>query len=243
LVAESEFRLIGKSVPRLDIPAKTNGKAKFGIDIQVPGMLFAVVKHCANIGGTLNGTPPVPAGALAVVPLKASDTRGAMVAGTVNAVAVVATNTHKAMMAAKELQAKWTLPAGTSALESSAILAQANSLLATGTPLVAETSGNVETGLKNSARVLDFPYTFPYLAHATLEPLNCTADVKPDSCKVWAPNQAANWVLGTARAITGLDPAKIEVVTTLLGGGLGRKIEQDFVSQAIQTSKALGKPV
>lgn len=243
LVDPANFRLIGKPLPRLDIPAKTDGSALFGIDTRLDGMLYAVVKHCPSIGGTLNGTPPVPRGAIAVVPLTASDTRGAMIAGTTNAVAIVATNTYAAMQAARELQAKWALPASVAGLESNAILTQAQQLLNNGSALEAERAGNATAAIASAPKILDFTYTFPYLAHATLEPLNCTADVTADRCRVWAPNQAANWVLATAKAVTGLDASKIEVFTTLLGGGLGRKIEQDYVSQAIQTSKALQKPV
>lgn len=243
LTDPSLFRLIGKPLPRLDIPLKVDGSAQFGIDVRLDKMVYAVVKHCPTIGGTLTATPPKPLGAIAVVPLKASDTRGAMIAGSINAVAVVGSNTHAAMMAAKELQAKWTIPATSASLTSAAILTQAQQLLASGPALVAESAGDVNTAFTSSAKVLDFTYTFPYLAHATLEPLNCTADVTADRCRVWAPNQAANWVLGTAQAVTGFDASKIEVYTTLLGGGLGRKIEQDYVSQAIQTSKALQRPV
>lgn len=243
LVPDTAFRLIGKPLPRFDIPSKTDGSAQFGIDTNLKGLLFGVVKHAPSIGGTLANTPGKPSGAIAVVPLLASDSRGAMIAGTTNAIAVVAKNTYAAMQAAKEVQAKWTNPPAVAGLESNAILTQAQQLLATGTPLVAESAGDVNAAFKTATKVLDFTYTFPYLAHATLEPLNCTADVTADRCRVWAPNQAANWVLGTAQAITKLDPSKIEVFTTLLGGGLGRKIEQDFVSQAIQTSKALQQPV
>ena len=97
LTPSSAFRLIGKSVPRTDLPAKTDGSAQYGIDVRVPGMVYAVIKHCPALGGTLHGKPRVPPGALAVVPLG-------------NAVAVVAANTWQAMQAAEQLKVSWNIP-------------------------------------------------------------------------------------------------------------------------------------
>ena len=243
LTAPANFRLIGKTLPRVDIPAKVNGSAVYGIDVRLDNMVYAVVKHCPTMGGTLARVPATPSGAIAVVPLVTPDNRGDVVGGTVNAVAVVSTNTWKAWQQARQLQVAWTIPASAANLTSAPMLSQAQQLMATGTPLVAESNGDVNGAMLGARKVLELTYTFPYLAHATLEPMNCTANVKADSCEVWAPNQAANWVLNTARAVTGLPPEKIKVNTTYLGGGLGRKIEQDYVSQAIQVSKALGRPV
>src|SRR5208283_4673120 len=92
-------------------------------------------------------------------------------------------------------------------------------------------------------QVLEATYSFPYLAHACMEVLNCTVDLTSTSCEIWAPTQAASWVQGTAAALTGLPLSKITVHTTLLGGGLGRKIEQDYIAQAVQVAMAIKKPV
>jgi len=243
LVPVANFRYIGKPVPRIDIPSKVNGKAQFGIDVRLPNMAYAVIRQCPTLGGTLTSTPAKPASAIAVVPCTAQDNRGAQVAGTINAVAVVADNTWKAWQLSKSLSVKWTIPATSAAMDTAAINTQATSLMATGTPIVPENVGDVNGAFLGASKIVEATYSFPYLAHATLEPMNCTASVTPTSCEVWAPTQAANSVLATARAVTGLATNQIIVHTTYLGGGLGRKIEQDYISQAIQISKATGRPI
>lgn len=243
LVDPSKFRLIGKNIPRQDIPLKVNGKAIFGIDVRLPNMVYAVIKHCPTLGGTLAKTPTKPSGAIAVVPVTAPENRGVIVAGTFNAVAVVASNTWQARNLARNLSVSWNLPASASSMDSAAILTQANTLLSSGTPVISEKLGDAEAAIATAPKKLDFTYTFPYLAHATLEPLNCTASVTATSCEVWAPNQAAGWVLATAMAVTKLPADKVTIHTTFLGGGLGRKIEQDYVRQAVEVSNALKRPV
>ncbi len=118
LVPDNQFRLIGKTVPRQDIPAKVDGSAKYGLDVQVPGMVYAVIKHCPNFGGTLASTPSKPSGMLAVVPTQviAGTGRGTEVTGAVNAVAVVGSNTWDTWQAAKRLKVSWKLPANAASL-------------------------------------------------------------------------------------------------------------------------------
>lgn len=230
LTPDDQLTLIGTSVTRTDVPSKCNGTAQFGIDVRLPGMVYAAIVHSPRIGGTLVGTPPVPAGALAVVPLG-------------NACAVVATNTWSAFKAAGALQAKWSVPASSSQIDTPTIDAQASALMATGAALVAEASGDVASQYAASATRIDATYGLPYLAHATLEPLNCTASVTASNCTIWAPTQGQGLNVGTIQAITGLAPEQIVIHTTMLGGGLGRKFEQDFIAQAVTVSQALGKPV
>lgn len=258
LTDPANFRIIGQSVARVDIPLKVNGSAKYGIDVWSPDMVFGVIKHCPTIGGVLAKTPTKPASAIAVVPVKASDNRGAVVAGTYNAVAVIADNTWKAKKIAKSLSVAWSLPASTANVDSASLATQAKALMATGTALVADTSlptatsaeikTQVSAALTASAKKVGGTFSVPYLAHATMEVLNCTAKVTfngatPVSCEVWAPNQAANSVVATATAITGLPATAITVHTTFLGGGLGRKIEQDYISQTIQVAMVVQRPV
>jgi isoquinoline 1-oxidoreductase subunit beta len=273
LTDPANFRIIGKPIQRVDIPAKVDGSAKFGIDIWFPNMVFAAIKHCPTIGGTMASTPSKPSGAIAVVPCKASDNRGLVVAGTVNAVAVVATNTWTAKNLANSLSVSWKLPASTATVDSTQLTAQAQSLLTASTGVLtaepAPAPGSGITAAQQTALVepsvlaalgtptIDATYSVPYLAHATLEVLNCTVRLTYDStntivtqCEIWAPTQAANWVAGTAQGlINAAQPASpipatsIIVTTTFLGGGLGRKIEQDYVSQAIQVALAVKKPV
>ena len=248
------FTLIGTSVPRVDIPSKTDGSAIYGIDVRLPGMVYGIIKHAPAIGGTLVATPLVPPGALYVVPVKASDTRGSVIAGTINAVAVVAGNTWDAMQAAQQLQAQWKAPANPAGVDSTSIAALANSLLAGGTPLQAEPAPAVTSpaaaraavaiALAGAAHKISSVYTVPYLAHATMEVLNCTVNLTPTSCEIWAPTQAAKSVAAVAaKLLPNINPANIVVHTTFLGGGLGRKGEVDYASQAIQVAIAINKPV
>lgn len=230
LVPSNAFQLIGKPVPRVDLPSKTDGSAIYGIDVTLPNMLFAVIQHCPVLGGTVNGKPQVPQGAVAVVPLG-------------NAVAVVANNTWQALQAADQLQVDWNIPSNAQSIDSALFLTQAQQLMVSGTPVTAEQQGDVASALRKAAHRVDATYTLPYLAHACMEVLNCTVHLTTTSCEIWAPTQASSWVLGTAVALTGLKPAQIQVHPTLLGGGLGRKIEQDYIAQAIGVAKAVGKPV
>ncbi len=260
LTDPANFRLIGKPLPRVDIPSKVDGSAKYGIDTWFPDMVFATIKHCPTIGGTLvlpANMPAKPSAAIAVVPCTASDTRGKVVAGTCNAVAVVATNSWLARRLANALTVNWTLPASTADVDSAQILASAQALMATGTSLVAEPApppagiaGTVKDAL-GAPPTVDATYTLPYVSHATMEVLNCTVRVDfsaatgaPSGCEIWAPTQSAGTVAATAAAVLKTIPATAVVVhTTFLGGGLGRKIEQDYISQAVQVALAVKKPV
>ena len=230
LTAPANYRILGTPVARPDLPPKTDGSAMYGIDIRLPGMLYAVIKNAPSLGATLNGTPPVPSGALAVVPLG-------------NAVAVIATNTWQAQQAAGQLQARWSTPSSAVGVDSALYATQAQQLMASGAAYTAEQSGNVSGALAGAARVLQMTYSLPYLAHACMEVVNCTVSATPTSCEIWAPTQAPASVLQTAIKVTHLPASQITIHPTLMGGGLGRKFEQDYIAQAIQTSMALGKPV
>ncbi len=261
LTDPAKFRVIGKRLPRVDLPEKVDGSAKYGIDTWFPNMVFAAIKHCPTIGGTLASPPGKPSAALAVVPCKASDNRGAVVAGSVNAVAVVASNTWLAMRLANSLSVSWTLPSSTTNVDSAAILAQAQQLMGSGSALCAEPvppSGvspasyaaaiDPTVAAAIGTPTVDATYTLPFVAHAMMEVPSCTVNIAysagvPQSCEIWAPTQAASSVAGLAAALTGLPAAQITVHTTLLGGGLGRKFEVDFVSQAIQVAMAVKLPV
>jgi isoquinoline 1-oxidoreductase beta subunit len=226
----SNLRFIGKSMPRLDLPGKVNGSALFGIDVRLPGMLFAVVKHSPKLGGSVSGMPAKPAGATAVVNLG-------------NAVAVVAKNTGVAMELAKELSVRWSTPASSAQLDSTSIRTAAQQLLDSGVPKIAESSGDPDAGLAGAVTRIESVYELPYLAHACLEPLNCTAVVTSTSCEVWAPTQSPALVAFTAQSLTGLPADKIRVNTMFMGGGLGRKFEQDYIAQAIKVAMAVNAPV
>ena len=259
LVPDDQLRVIGTTVPRVDIPAKVNGSAKFGIDVQLPNMVYAIIKHCPAFGGTLKVTPATPAGMLKVVPVKvwAGTNRGLEAVGNVNAVAVVGTDTWSTMQAANKLVVSWNLPVKAPVLNDAQFIADGTALLSTATPYVAGgTNGpgtlytaegvaaDAAAAVSGAAKQHRATYTLPYVAHATMEVLNCTVDyVAGVKCTIYAPTQGAKNVLNLAASITGLPTSAIQVVTTYLGGGLGRKWELDFISQAIQVGMALGRPV
>jgi isoquinoline 1-oxidoreductase subunit beta len=259
LVPDSQFRCIGKTLPRPDIPLKVDGSAVYGLDVRVPGLVYAVIRHCPSFGGTLAATPPVPTGAYAVVPTRvaAGTGRGAEAVGNVNAVAVVGPTTWDAWQAARRTTLKWTLPANAAALNSTQFKSDAQALMTSATPYsaagpnppgtvytVERSTADAAAAIAASPKALDSTYYLPYVSHACLEVLNCTVDhVAGTRCEVWAPTQSAKSALTLVMALTGLPESKVIIHTTFLGGGLGRKAELDFISQAVQVAMAVGKPV
>lgn len=259
LVPDSQFSCIGRTLQRADIPFKVDGSAVYGLDVRVPGMVYAVIRHAPTFGSTLTATPATPPGMIAVVPTKvmAGTGRGAEAVGNTNAVAVVGSNTWDAWQAAKSLALRWTLPANADLLNSAQFLADAQALVTGATPYVAgganppgtlytveRSTADANAAIAGAQKVVDATYTLPYVAHTCLEVLNCTVDfVAGLRCEVWAPTQSAKAVLSLVATLTGLSADKITVHTTYLGGGLGRKSEIDFVSQAVQVGMALQRPV
>ncbi|PZF77994.1 hypothetical protein DK847_06095 [Aestuariivirga litoralis] len=232
-------RIVGQGVRRLDLAGKVNGTAKFGTDVMLPGMVFASVVHCPTITGTVKSCPTSAAGALAVVNLG-------------NAVGVVASNTWAAMRIANSLQSKvtWTLPADLSLLDSAALASKAQALQAAAKPAnlqVFETAGTPGAGTGK----LDAIYKTPFLAHACMEVLNATVQVTKTNgvvskVELWLPTQGQSFIAATVRSVAGLanlTDAQIKVNSMLCGGGFGRKIEQDYVLQAVKLAVAVGKPV
>ena len=260
LVPDAQLRSIGQALARQDIPSKVDGSAKYGLDTRLPGMVFAAVRHSPTFGGTLVGTPAKPAGAIAVVPLSvaAGTARGADMVGNVNAVAVVAGTTWDAIRASRSLKVSWKLPPNAAQMNSTQILADANALLLSAPPYVAGganppgTLYTVETSTasadaalaRTDVRRFEASYTLPYVSHACMEVLNCTVDYVPGvRCDVYAPTQTARSALAITMALTGLPESQVHIHTTMLGGGLGRKAEVDFIAQAVQLGMALQRPV
>ncbi len=240
LTPAASYRIIGTPAARPDLPAKTNGSAKYGLAAVVPGMAFAIIKHAPTMGGTLKTTPAVPPGASAVVPLE-------------NAYALVSwlpgANTRALMEASKEIGSSiWNTPTNAALLDSTVFQNQAMSLLGRGTPYIAEKVGDVDAAFAGAAQVIERTYTLPYLPHACMEVLNCTVRMTPatapfTACEIWAPTQAPSLVLNTVVTVTGLPKTAITVYPMFMGGGLGRKFEQDYITQAIRTAMAVGRPV
>jgi isoquinoline 1-oxidoreductase beta subunit len=228
-----DFRLIGKPIKRLDTPAKVNGSAEFSMDVRVPGMLIAMVRRCPVHGGTARSF--VPDAALAIAGVR-------HVLQIESGIAVVASDTWSAKRGVDALDVAW--DEGPNARVGSAGIEQRFAAAAEqGPALTAETAGDVDAALDAAARTVEAAYQVPFLAHAPMEPMSCTADVRPDSCELWVPTQAQTLTQHVAAKIAGLDPSKVRVHTTLIGGSFGRRSEIDFVTEAVQLSRALGAPI
>jgi isoquinoline 1-oxidoreductase beta subunit len=234
LKTPDKFTLIGKPVKRLDIRDKVTGRATFGIDVVVPGMLYAAIRQSPVFGGTVGQFDETNIlkrpGVKKVVNLK-------------NAVAVVADKFWHAKIALDALNITW-IDGPNAALDdkkiAEALAAGLNDDAAAG---VAKQVGDAVAALKTAAKVVSAEYHVPYLAHATMEPMTCTAHVTADSCEIWAPTQGPGPLQQVAARFTNLTPDKIKVHQTYLGGGFGRRFSMDFAIQAIMISQAAGAPV
>ncbi len=231
LKSPKEFRLAGQSLPRLDIPEKVDGKAIFGLDVKRPDMLVARVVRCPVFGGKVESFNADKAKAVAGV---------RNVVKISNGVAVVADNYWAASKGAQALEVKW--DEGPLANLSSAEITKKYASLAGQPGKVARNDGDAVAALKNT-KSFERVFEVPFLAHATMEPMNCTADVRADRCDVWVPTQGQTASQQAAMAASGLPEKAVKIHTTYLGGGFGRRGEADFVTDAVETSKAVGKPV
>jgi len=226
------FRMLGKSTPRFDIPEKVNGKAEFGIDVKRPDMLIARVVRCPVFGGSVDSFNADKAKAVAGVRNVVKISSG---------IAVVADNYWAASKGAQALDVKWN--EGPLAKLSSADITKKYVALAEQEGKIARNDGDAPAALKGNTRAIDRVYEVPFLAHACMEPMNCTADVRADRCDVWVPTQGQTASHAAAVAASGLSAKAVNIHTTYLGGGFGRRGEADFVTDAVETSKAVGKPV
>ena len=217
-----DYNLVGKPIQRLDIPSKTNGSAQFGIDVRLPEMMYASIRQSPVFGGEVLSFDEDAAlnirGVKKVIPIP-------------NGIAVVADNTWRAEKGIKALNVKFK-GGKTIGLESKDVQMQ----------MLKALDAEGKTKLEEN-KTLDLEYEVPFLAHSTLEPMNCTAHVTENFCKVWVPTQSQGGSKDAATEITGLDEEQIQIRTTYLGGGFGRRAETDFVKQALIIAKELGKPV
>ena len=226
------FRLLGQPLARLDIPEKVDGKAVFGIDVKLPELLTARVVRCPVFGGKVASFNADKAKAVPGVRHVVQISSG---------VAVVADNFWAASKGAQALEIKW--DEGRLATLNSADITKRYAELAQHPGKVARNTGNVESALKQTPRNFERVFEVPFLAHATMEPMNCTADFRPDRCDVYVPTQGQTASHMAAIAASGLPADRVKIHTTYLGGGFGRRGEADFVSDAVEASKAAGKPV
>ena len=238
---EADFELIGHATPRVDIPSKVNGSAEFGLDVRVPDMLFAVVARCPTFGGKPVHFDASQAKALPGVkdvfeiPALGSDMF------TAGGIVVVANSTWAAMKGRDALAITW--DNGPAVAESTATL-HTSLHAGAGTPgKRIRNDGDVDAVLSNGAKRVDATYEFPFLAHATMEPMNITVHARAHDAAVWAPTQSPDWVQRTVAKVLDLKPEKVTVHTTLLGGGFGRRYMADYPAEGAQIAKKVGKPV
>jgi len=232
LKTPDQWKLIGKKVPRLDTPDKVTGRAIYGIDVTVPGMLVATVERSPVFGGKVASFDATKARAVKGVKQVVQIGAG---------VAVVAESYWAARQGRQALTVTWN--EGPNARVSSDEITKAYAALAQQAGPVARREGDAGKALGEAARVVDAVYEVPFLAHATMEPQNCTAHVRPDGCDVWAPTQNQTGAQQTAMRVTGLPRDRVRIHTTFVGGGFGRRGEIDYVTEAVELSKAIGAPV
>ena len=229
-----DFKIVGKPTRRLDTPEKVNGSAQFGLDVSVPGMLVALVQR-----------PPVFGGRA----VKVDDTKTKAVPGVVAVgqpsfgVVVVAKGFWAAKKGRDALQVQWD-DGPNGALSTDALREEFRALAKT-PGAVAKKEGDAAAALAGAAKRLEAEYEVPYLAHAMMEPLNCLVDLRPDSCEIWTGTQFQTMDRAAAAEVAGLKPEQVQIHTTLLGGGFGRRAtpRSDFIREAVEIAKLVKAPV
>lgn len=227
-----DFTLIGTPAKRIDTPDKVNGKAMFGIDAMIPGMKFATVAACPVFGGKLakvdDGKTMKVEGVRQVVRLE-------------NAVAVVGDNMWAAMQGLAALDIDW--DDGPNAKVSTADIVRQMATDSEQQGVVGRKDGDVAKALEGAAKKIEAVYELPFLAHAAMEPMNCTVHVREDGCDIWVGIQVVSRAQATAAAVTGLPPETIKVHNHLIGGGFGRRLDVDGITQAVAIAKQVDGPV
>ena len=227
----ADYRYIGKPTPRVDNLAKVTGRAQFGIDVSLPGLLTAVVLRAPQFGGALDGFDASAAeklpGVRAIVAIDSG-------------VGVIADGYWQARRAAQRVTPRWR-PAALALDDAGIARALDAALEQPGSP--ARRDGDVDAALAAAGKTLDATYRLPFLAHACMEPMNATAHVHDGRCDIWAPTQGQTRARDAAAALLGIPRERVAVHTTYLGGGFGRRFEVDFVLDAVALSRAVGAPV
>ena len=238
LKSSKEWAVIGKPVPRVDIPSKVDGSAIYGIDVSLPGMKYAAIAMSPVFGGRLKSYR-VPEAFNSSRIIKILEVE---VGGQPNAVAVVADQWWQAKQAVQAIVKEW--DAGSSGTGSESLLASMRGGLGSPSHEVLQETGDVATALLSAKHVLEAEYFVPYLEHATMEPMNCTALVTDNRFEVWAPTQTPERAIKVAAEVAGLSVKRGDLHVTQIGGGFGRRLESDFVAQAVQIAKAMkGTPI
>jgi isoquinoline 1-oxidoreductase beta subunit len=233
----AEWKLLGRDVTRFDVAGKAVGQPVYGIDVRLPGMLYATIAQCPVFEGKLTSFDASKVDAMPGV-------RRVLAVG--DAVAVVADTYWHAYQALQSLPIVWDGGAN-AGLDEAAITNMLNDGITTKNAAVALDNGNVEEAIKHAATVLHADYRTPFVAHATMEPMNCTARVARGKVEIWVPSQNAATALTVAAEAAGVAPERVEVHLTMLGGGFGRRLGgfgwEGFVQQAVLIAKEMGTPV
>ena len=228
--AAKDYTIVGKSVPRLDVPAKVTGTAEFGIDVRIPGMKYAVLARCPVIGGKVASFDD----------RESRKIPGVRYVGRVgdSAVAVVADSVWGAMEGRRVLNLQW--DEGPNKDLTSAAIVDSLKKAASNKAVTVYSTGDVS---KTSGRRMEAAYQLPFMAHAAMEPGNCAAHFRGSSCELWAPTQVPQDVRDAVAPAVGLDADRVKVNVTLMGGGFGRRLEHDYGVEAALVSKAVNGPV
>jgi isoquinoline 1-oxidoreductase beta subunit len=239
----SDFKIIGQSIPGVDTPAIVNGTSKFGIDVTLPGMVYAALELCPVFGGTLGSmneaqTKALP-GIIAILPINS----GLNPAGPDDGVAIVADSWWTANQARKTLKAQWKTE-GLTGFSTKACEETAASLHKTAPQKILTKVGDADAAMASAAKTVSARFSYPFLAHATLEPQNCTALYSNGKIEMWAPSQTPASGAALVAQTLGLAPEAVTTHITKIGGGFGRRLMNDYMVQVAQIAKALpGRPV
>ena len=238
--ARTDWRLVGTAAPRTDVPAKTDGSARFGLDVRLPAQLYAVIRHAPAIGGSPGR---VDVSAALARPGVERVVRLPPYAGSQHALAVVGRTTWHALQGARALDVEWRpRPAG--ALDSERIRSALDAVAREGGGHVFHERGDAPAALAAAARSVQALYRAPYLAHLTMEPINCTARVAGGRVEVWVPTQVPGLARAVAAQAVGVAEDAVTVHLTYLGGGFGRRLDVDVVGQAVRIAvETGGQPV
>jgi isoquinoline 1-oxidoreductase beta subunit len=230
----AKFTLIGKPTRRLDTPSKTNGTAQFGLDVKIPGMLFAVIARPPVFGGKVSHVDSADT-------LKISGVRA--VEQIPSGVAVIADRYWSAKLGRDKLKVTW--DDGENASLSTSRMTEEFSKTSSSPGNIARKNGDPQAALSSAAKTITAEYDVPYLAHAMMEPLNCVVDLRADSCELWTGTQFETVDRAAAAKVTGLPPERVKINTTLLGGGFGRRANpaSDFIVEAVHVAKVAKAPV
>ena len=234
LKSSQDWKIIGKPTKRLDTPEKITGRARFGMDVQFDGLLTAVVARGPVFGASVKSFDASQARAV----------RGVRdVVQVPSGVAVIADHFWAAKLGRDALKVDWDLGAG-AGLDTEALRSEFQRLAATKGAVAAQ-SGDVDAALAPAARTLEAQFTVPYLAHAPMEPLNCTVRIGPDKCEIWTGTQFQSMDQTVCAQIAGLKPGQVEIHTVFLGGGFGRRAtpSSNFIAEAVHVAKAARAPV